>query len=115
MLNNEDFKNKILTKYPNALINIDEKGHAMAFNQKNGTTQILGCILCFDNRDVRMMKNKVVIQEQDAIPITSIVEDDSLNPALKSLFLCPICSRIIVHPNISTLPIPSRSIEDWKD
>jgi len=31
------------------------------------------------------------------------------------LFLCPICGRIITHPDISNRTIMGRTIEEWKD
>jgi hypothetical protein len=31
----------------------------------------------------------------------SLSSDDSVNPVSDNLFLCPVCNKIIVHPDIS--------------
>ena len=102
-MNKKDgFNQKVLEKYPDAIIYTDDKGYSMAgIKNESGSAQILGCCLCFDNRDVRLIKDTVMIQDQEAIPLTAISEDDSMNPVISYLFLCPICSRIIVHPQIA--------------
>jgi len=114
-MNQELFKQKIIQKYPNAIIDTNKNGDTIAILKENNSIKILGCSLCFDDKNVRMMDNKVVIQNIEALPITSIIEDDSLNPLMKALFLCPICGRIITHPDISNRTIMGRTIEEWKD
>lgn len=109
------FKDKILQKYPDANIITDNQNNIIATIKQDNIIKILGCNLCFDNNDVRVMEDKVMIQNTEAIPITAIAEDDSMNPAMSALFFCPICSRIITHPDFVASPIMGRTMGDWKD
>lgn len=112
----ENFKNKVNKKYPNAIFNIDNQNNIIVILKENEQIRLIGCSLCFDPMDIRLMNNKVVIKDIDAIPITAICEDDSYNPLMNALFLCPICSRIITHPNILNKSIIANRFEDtWKD
>lgn len=111
----EKFKLKVLKDYPDAIIHLDEQGNPIACRKNNGCLQIIGCILCSDDKNIKVIDEKIIIKDIEAIPMTSIIEDDSLNPAMPALFLCPICSRIITHPSISKLPAMGRIIGDMKD
>lgn len=115
MNQNEEFKSKVLNDYPDAIIHLDEKGNPVACRKNNGCLQIIGCTLCLDNKDIKVINEKIIIKDVEAIPMTSVIEDDSLNPAMLALFLCPICSRIITHPSISKIPAMGRIIGDIKD
>ena len=110
-----NFKDKILQKYPDANIITDKYNNIIASINQDNTIKILGCNLCFDNNDVRVMEDKVMIKNTEAIPVTAVAEDDSMNPAMSALFFCPICSRIITHPNFVASPIMERTMENWKD
>ena len=115
MNSNADFTKMVLAKYPDAIIHIGENGHALAGRKNNNAPQLLGCVLCFGDPNITVVKNQVFIQGIEAVSATSVIEDDSMNPAMIALFFCPICSRIIVHPDVAKLPAVGRAVEDWKD
>lgn len=110
-----DFQDLILKKNPNAIIQTDEKGHHVAVEQdENKAIKILGCDLCYD-AEIKMSGRQMKIGDIDAISLSSVSEDDSFNPLMNVLFLCPVCSRMIVRPDVAAQPVIGRSIEDWKD
>lgn len=114
MYSKEKFAEIVLKKYPDAVIYTDENDCSLAGRKDEKSIHLLGCVLCFDNK-IEVINDNLFIQGQEAVPATSVIEDDSLNPAMMSLFFCPVCSRMIVDPRISSLPVMGRAINDWKD
>lgn len=111
-MNNKEFEEKVKQKYSNATVHSDGQENIVAVIIEEGSLKILGCQLCFNKDDVRVENEEVIIQNTKAIPLTALSEDDSFNPLLPNLFLCPICSRIIVHPEIANLPLIGRTWEE---
>jgi len=108
-MNKKTFKEIILEKYPKAHIFLHQ-GHELAMNVQNVETaaiQILGCDVCY-GQTLRIINDVAYINNQQAPPISAISEDDSYNPLLPALFLCPVCSKMLLHPDIENIPIPGR-------
>lgn len=115
MYSKEQFTKMVLEKYPDATIYTDEQGYSGAGRKTNKQIEFLGCVLCFGDKNLEMRDNHLFIQGVEAISAKSVIEDDSLNPAMTVLFFCPICSRMIVNPDITRLPLLGRVVDDWKD
>lgn len=97
---NKSFKEKIIKKYPD--VNFSTEGeYEIAYLVKDKQLGIIGCSLCYDDKNIRKENNNVMIKNIKAIKMKSLSSDDSKNPTLENLFLCPICRKIIVHPDIS--------------
>jgi len=110
-MNNEEFKKTVLKQYPNAILHTDEQNNIMAAVKNDNTIRIIGCQVCFGDTNIKIKNKKLFLGNIEAVSVSSIIEDDSQNPAMKVLFFCPICSRIIVHPSISMQQVVGKGFD----
>lgn len=109
------FRKQVLEKYPDAIINVTQQNQAVAYKRSESAVYLIGCTFCFSENSVQVKNNSVFVNGVQAIPISAIAEDDSFNPLMPNLFLCPQCSRMIVHPELAKMPVLGRVVEEWKD
>ena len=59
---------------------------------------ILGCEICILPSMIEHLDNgRMLVSGRMALPASCIIEDDSFNPALEAMRLCPLCMRPITH------------------
>ena len=109
----KSFEDKVYGKYDKEEVIIKTlKENIIVFRKKDGkVVSIIGCTLCFDSK-LKYDNGVLFIGESKALPITSFVENDSNNPALKMLFVCPKCKKVIVRPDVSSMPLLGK-VEEW--
>lgn len=95
-----NFRREVIKKFPKATF-ISSGENEIAYDIQDEKISIIGCSLCYDNRNIRKENNDVMIKNTKAVKMKSLSVDDSVNPTLDNLFLCPVCQKIIVHPDIS--------------
>ena len=75
-----------------------EDGVRMALILKEGRADVLGCEICILPSMIdHLPDGMMVISGRDSLPMSAIVEDDSRNPAMLAMRLCPACLRPILH------------------
>ena len=94
------FREEITKKNPSAIF-VSAGEYEIAYNIEDKQVSIIGCSLCHNDKNIRKENNDVMIKNIKAIKMKSLSSDDSVNPVSDNLFLCPVCNKIIVHPDIS--------------
>lgn len=109
------FKDKVYKKYnKDDVIIKSTKDNIIVFRKKdNDILSIIGCVLCF-NAKLKYDNGMLFINKDKALPITSFIENDSNNPILKMIFVCPKCKKIIVRPDVSKMPLLGK-VEEWME
>ena len=70
----------------------DENGGAV------GRVKILGCEICILPSMIEHLPDGMMRMSGIAsLPVSALSEDDSENPAIKAMRLCPECMRPIIH------------------